>query len=270
MGGLSIRIYADAMYRHHASFGGLFARGLLRHGIEAPCLSNRNYEPSDLAVVWGYRQKPIMEAQRSRGLDFLVMEMGYAGNREKWISLGYNGLNGYAEFHNQGSPGDRWKKLGIELKPWRFGGYHILLLGQVKGDANLENVNIDRWYFEVAALLEKKYSFPVFFRPHPKARQKAPDIGIRCLGGSLDEALADAALAVAWNSNSLVDAVIAGVPVAAGDSGSMAWPLSGNINGCFYYPDRTQWAHDLAYCQWSKEEIESGDAWAHLKRRYEQ
>jgi hypothetical protein len=36
-----------------------------------------------------------------------------------------------------------------------------------------------------------------------------------------------------------------------------------------WYPDRTQWAHDLAYAQWSPQEIEDGSAWDHL-RHFEQ
>jgi len=265
-----IRIYADAMYRHHGNYADLFQNGLRRHGIDARVYNNYDYKPCDLAVFWGHRQKHIIAGQREAGTDYLVMERGYVGDRFFWTSLGYNGLNGHAEFYNEDMPADRWEKLGAQLKPWRKSlGHYVLLLGQVKGDANLEGIDIDQWYTDTATAIEKRYPFPVVFRPHPKSRQSAPNTFLRCVCGSLESALSEAVLAVAWNSNSLVDAVLYGVPVAAGETGSMAWELSGSIDGCMQYPGRQQWAHNLAYCQWSADEIESGAAWDHLKRRYQ-
>jgi hypothetical protein len=84
-------------------------------------------------------------------------------------------------------------------------------------------------------------------------------------GGNLAEALAGAAFAVTWNSNSGVDAAMAGVPVVAMDEGSMAWPVAAHDLGAVpRLPERRPWAAQLAWCQWRPEEIADGTAWEAL------
>ena len=63
--------------------------------------------------------------------------------------------------------------------------------------------------------------------------------------------------------------MINGIPVVAMDPGSMAWGVARHdVTMDFYMPDRRQWLYDLAYKQWTIEEVENGNAWEHLKQRY--
>lgn len=247
----------------------LFERGLKAHGVEDVAYLRRGqYEPADLAVHWAHKSPNIQNAQRARGLDYMVMELAYFRSRTEYISLGFNGLNGHAEFYNRGCSGDRWAKHGVELKPWKTGGDYVLLLGQVLGDASLATCRHYIAFLKDALERLKCYGLPVKFRPHPKG--KTPPINADIAGGSLEDALSKAAVAVSWNSNSLVDAVIAGVPTIACDRGSMAWDVSAHgIGAEVIRPDRTQWSHNLAYTQWTGREVESGEAWAHLKQRHD-
>ena len=52
------------------------------------------------------------------------------------------------------------------------------------------------------------------------------------------------------------------------DCGSMVWDIAERdftrIN-LPHWPDRTQWCNDIAYAQWHPTELESGEAWEHLK-----
>jgi hypothetical protein len=69
---------------------------------------------------------------------------------------------------------------------------------------------------------------------------------------------------VTFNSNSAVDAVLAGVPAYVEDEGGMAFDVASHTVGEIHRPDRAQWAHDLAYCQWTVDEMASGATWEHL------
>jgi hypothetical protein len=78
--------------------------------------------------------------------------------------------------------------------------------------------------------------------------------------GPLQDALARAAVVVTWNSNTGVDALLAGKPVVALGEGAMAAPLAARELGGRCDPDREAWAHALAWKQWTLDEIRSGDA----------
>jgi hypothetical protein len=56
------------------------------------------------------------------------------------------------------------------------------------------------------------------------------------------------------------------VPSVIMDEGSVAYPLgSHDLNNPFYYPDRTQWCHDMAWRQWTLDEFANGFAWEHVR-----
>jgi len=64
----------------------------------------------------------------------------------------------------------------------------------------------------------------------------------------------------------LVESVIEGVPVFACDKGAMSLDVSNDIidleNPKLY--NREQWAYNLAYTQWTREEMVEGLPWKHL------
>lgn len=256
---------------HHMDAATCFGRGLAAHGLDytfSDC-----YNPilnADLAVFWAHRRRAVIEYQKQNGRDYLVMERGYFGDRFKMTSLGFNGLNGRAQFHNENSPPDRWEKHGVELTPWKpiGSGEYILVLGQVSGDASIEGVDIKRWAINTCRDLKRRYPDPVVLRPHPLARDyDYPDDIEVMTTRPLAEDLRDAVFAVTYNSTSGVDAIISGTPVVAIDEGSMVYSMA--AHDIYLDPpryDRTQFFYDLAYCQWTWKEIETGEAWEHLKK----
>lgn len=213
------------------------------------------------AACWGWRLGSVL---RTRGCQVLVMERGYIGDRFEYTSLGWNGLNNYAAFPEYADDaGARFRAHGGVIKPWREGGDYVLILGQVRGDQSLQGRDLTAWYAEAADAARKRYGKPVYFRPHPLAGQK----GFSSVPGvpemppcSLDEALAGALFTVAYNSNSCLDSVLAGVPCYAGDRGTMAWDLCAHDIGRIVRPEREAVAHRVAWTQWARSEIESGEA----------
>lgn len=249
------------------------AEGFRAHGL-SPELRNRNqYSPTDMAVLWGHKTPHVLDGQRAAGADYLVVELAYFGDRIQWISLGLNGLNGRAQMYNRNCPPDRWEKYGVEVKPWKAAGEYVLVMGQIPGDVSLQKCRSRQlpgyipWLAD-ACKRAKCYGLPVYFRPHPRmTRPFAIDCPV--MNGSLEEALSRAALVISWNSNSLVDAVLAGVPIVACDNGSMAYEMGVHeIGEDPIRPVRDQWLYDMAYSQWTLNEVRTGEAWGHLKQRY--
>ena len=237
------------------SWTAAFAAGLERHGWDVR--RTFEYEPCDLLVMWGVRRREAIEAQRKRG-DICVLERGYLLDRMKdWASVSFGGeLNGRAEFRGPLADATRWKEHFAHLmQPWKSGEY-ALILGQVPGDMSVRGVDLEGFYSKAREAFK---GMPVRFRHHPVHAERN-----RITSTSLADDLAGAAVAVTWNSNSGVDAVLAGVPTVAMDEGSMAWDVTGHALEMPQTPDRKKWAHKLAWCQYNKAELASGECWARV------
>lgn len=235
------------------------AQGLGKLGIE-PVMNLGGPVHTEHVAVWGWRQGRRL---RDEGHEVLVMERGYLGDRFHWTSLGWNGLNGRAEFPEYPDDGGERFRKHYSLEPWKEGGEYVLLIGQVPGDASLRGHDLGQWYSDAAMKAQNAYEMPVKFREHPMAARRGINrrpAYTESSAGTLEEALAGAAVVATFNSNTAVDAVCAGVPAVAVDEGSMAWEVSAHRIGDLVRPKREAWAHRLAWRQWSIEEISSGAA----------
>ncbi len=221
--------------------------------------------PTKQVAVWGWRRGKVL---RERGHEVLVMERGYIGDRFAWYSLGWNGLNGRADFRGiREDGGARFKSMST-LQPWRTSpGQYALLIGQVPGDMSLQGRDLSAWYIAAAVTARAAYDMPVQFREHPECLKRGinrnPGYTDKCKAKTLDEALADAHVVVTFNSNTGVDALLAGIPVTVADpAGAMAHPVSSTHVAERKMPPREDWAYRLAYKQWSLVEIARGAPFA--------
>lgn len=253
---------------HHALAAAGVTEGLARHGVEVitrPITgAGMKVEDADFVICWGWRigrnwahRKPTM-----------VMERGYFGDRMSWTSIGWNGLNGRARFPKwrvDSGPGDRFSRLKAEhLYRWiPSPGNAAVIMGQVRGDAALATCpDYPEWLDEAARELSKVG--PVLFRPHPADTGIPTPYNAERLDGSLHDALAVASHVVTWNSNTAVDAMLAGVEANVMDPGSMAWPVAGRrvfTRRIRPEPDRLSWFADLTVAQWTPAEIAAGNFW---------
>lgn len=257
---------------HQVQWAKAFGDGLVRHGWQVTIAADR--VPADLMVTWGVRRVLDIEAQRRDRGEICILERGYLGDRFAWTSVSFGGgLNGRAEFRGLSSDPARFETHfpGL-LQPWRVAEDGLtLLIGQVPRDMSLNAVggSLARWYRETAAELVAR-GHEVVYRPHPQALRRgmgAGPSGIPVDGGTLADALASAQHVVTFNSNAAVDAVLAGVPATVCDVGSMAWPVASHgIDEPPVRPDRGRWAAELAWKQWTAEEMRSGDCWDRVGR----
>lgn len=260
---------------HQAEWGGAFAEGLRRHGWAVDMMP----EPGgscDLLVLWGTRKQDAIHQQIRDGGQVCILERGYLGDRFAWSSVSFGGgLNGRAEFRGVRSDPARFDRhFGHLMRPWRAKEGYALLIGQVPGDMSLAGVggSLDGWYADVTAVLAAK-GYDVRFRPHPVAVQRgkrfAMPVGAKPVGGALDVVVAGAAIVVTFNSNTAVESVLAGVPTVAIDRGSMAWPVTTHfLETEPQMPDRETWAAELAWKQWTLDEMASGECWDHVGQIY--
>jgi hypothetical protein len=231
-----------------------FGSGLERHGWHVRHTVG-DAEPCDLLVLWGVRQRQLIERQKARGGQVCILERGYVGDRFRWTSVSFGGaLNGCAEFRGPLHDPSRWNVHFADLmQPWRQKPDGVaLIMGQVQGDQSLRGVNINAFYSKALEAFTR-IGVRIRFRPHPHRRTDCRPLA---------DDLADAACVVTYNSNSAVDAVLAGVPTIAVDRGSMAWDVTGHELGQMPpAPPRNDWATALAWKQWLPEEMASGDCW---------
>lgn len=234
-----------------------FAAGLTHRGWAVESVEVGAVMPTcDLVVGWGLRSGgPYYRAQRERGGRVVVLERGYVGDRMIWTSVSQGGgLNGYGNFVTPDDGGERWDRhhAGV-MQPWqnRADGY-VLIMGQVPGDMSLRHAgDINARYHDMRRGFEAR-GLKTKFRAHPGSA------GLTHNPVPLATDLAGAKFTCCYNSNSGVDSVLAGIPCVTLDRGAMAYGVTGHTWDDPPTPDRSKWAHKLAWAQYLSEEMRSG------------
>ena len=277
-----VNFYIRKSSRWHVANAEALQAGLLKHGIQSNIESSLDYQPCDLAIVWGHKQQYIAAGQKDHGADYLVMERAflgktsmYAGQRLSSISLGFNGLSGRATFYKSADPSRGKRFYDLILPSHQFvenSGEYYLICGQMINDAAVKpHIDYPTW---IDSLPTSHLGKPVFYRIHPQDTRLLPDYEYlpskhEVLGGDLIESLQKSSAAWMWNSTCGVDAILAGVPAVAFDPGSMVYDLAAHsIHDDPVWPDREKMVNELAWCQWQLSELEDGTAWDHLKQHY--
>jgi len=278
---MKIVVYIPSDNLEHMTVLNAFAKGIIESGSTMEARSIHEYVESDIAVVFGvgkknvpvsYARGMIIEQQHRRGRSVIVLEKGYV-KRDRYYAAGWNGLNNRANFRNGAMPRDRWLDLDIDLQPWQPNEKHkkILVIGQVPSDASVQNVNIIEWCAKtIRELKDKIPNREIIFRPHPLAENRTPSmLHAHRSTQTLEEDLNDSAYVVTYNSNVGVDAILHGVPIYVADEGAMAYDVASKKLGEAYMPHMKvieQWAYNLAYTQWTLDEMREGLPWLHLTK----
>jgi hypothetical protein len=266
---MKIVLHYQPGLKHQEQHARLMSKGMRRHGEDTAFAANDKPVAADLVVVWGWRQRIVIEAAQARGTPILVMERGHLQPRMEWVSCGFGGIGHRAIYPKAADGGRRWERhFSRHLQPWRNGGSFALVCGQLPGDAALGGTDVHRWVQDTVDALAAK-DIAVRFRPHP-LRDRIGDawdpVNAEISSSSLAEDLAGADFVVTYNSTSGVESVLAGKPTITCDVGSMAWPVTTHaLDEPRAMPDRSGWCHDLAWTQWQADEIGKGTAWEALR-----
>lgn len=166
-------------------------------------------------------------------------------------------------------PDDRLAKLNIQFQKYKGKGNAILFDGASNKYCLWMGLgDWIEWGESVVAKIRQHTDRPIIYRPRPSHNELVAIKGAELSVGPLADDLARSAVVVSYGGNIGWDAAIAGVPhFAIGDS--IARPISEtdwNMLDDPLIPDRRNaWASNVAYCQWTLEELASGEAWGYIK-----
>lgn len=252
-----------------------FLESCQRKGIELV----ENAYNADAAIIWSVlwngrmiRNQQVWRSYRDANKPVVVIEVGVLDRGNLW-KVGVNGINGTAYFGPKGMSDERRNKLKIKLSPWRR-SQNIIICIQHALSQQWDNMpNTDLWLEDTITQIRNVTDRKIIIRTHPRFQHRPKKVFAntvveypRSVVGIADsinfeKTLNSASVVINWNSNPAVLAAIKGVPVFVGPS-SLAAPV-GNFDLSMIenpsMPDREQWINDLAYTEWSVDEISKGE-----------
>lgn len=246
-------IHCDPRIAWQADFAPKVASGLRQCGMTFAITRSRERLDGGLPILLGTTLWRAIEATGP----FLLVDRCSFGDPGRYVSLVRDG-HGRRGDHRvpQVRDGSRWERHGISVQPWRsLVGSRRILCGQTETYSPHYAAPED-WY-------DRAGPSCTHFRPHPSA---AAGLARPCAAARLPVAGTwdDARAVVTLNSSVAVESVLAGIPTVTMDEAAMAWDVTGHDPDAEATPDRTAWAHWLAWTQWSHDEIEEGIPWPRL------
>lgn len=264
-------IRAEPHYRRDA-----FMSGLKAAGYDARTGAPTSVEAGDVVCMWNRYGDNHVLANRveAAGGVVLVAENGYVGpggvsphqmNPREIYALAISGHNGSGTWF-VGGP-ERWDALGVDLKPWRTDGEHILVCPN-RSFGRPDMMMPLGWERDVAARLARFTKRPIRIRPHP---------GNGAHAKPLADDLRDAWACVIWASSAGLQALLAGIPVIyeapywiAEFSAVYGGPFLGEaiskIDRRLPVGSREEAMQRLGWAQWQVNEIAIGDPFRYLLR----
>lgn len=243
--------------------------GCKRIGEDVKIMEGNKYRgvDSDYAVFYGLSGGlPKVWNDYKVHAKAVYIDLGYYGRREGGRWDGYHKLSVNdrhpTEYFNKVQHGpERFLKLGLEIMPWREPGEEILVAGMSYKAAACEGIKGQEWERWAIAEIMKESNRKIRFRPKPNCPRSRPIKGTlwdnrRSVVMSFENVHA----LVTRHSNVACDALLHGIPVFSeyGIASTMGHREVSMIETPIYPDNREQFFYDLAYCQWTRAEIERG------------
>lgn len=276
-----------------------FLTGVRNSGDTAIAQTSMQVVPdADVALIQGYvhehgktaphlvLRRNAVEQQINNGKKALIVDsnlfLAYDnGNVNRYLRYSFNGVFPTTGFYfDTDIDPNRWtkvsSKLGIQMKPWRTSGNHILVCLQRNGGWSMRGYNSVQWANDTIATLRQLTDRPIIVRGHPGDKKtryfpQHKDVFLTSNPSILQD-LQGAWATVLYNSSPSVVSAIEGVPVFLTDpepEHSQSHEVSNTkikrINDPKLF-DRDVWVQKLAMCHWNFEELASGEAWRHFRR----
>jgi len=226
---------------------------------------------------------------------------GEAGHTE-YSRISVNGPDPVAYMMLTRRNSERWNRLGFEIKalPTKRNAGHILICASSEKYHDFHRLPAPHeWTVGLVSQLKKLTERHIVYRPKPSSTQ--PQVGVvdtddpdemrkalehyravlfrnKAIPGAsfsngaskIGDALRGCHVVVTHGSAAAMDALLYGVPaICLGNS--IARPVSETDIAKVDTPktptevERAVWCNQLAWCQWTTQELRSGEAWSHLK-----
>lgn len=211
----------------------------------------------DCAVMYGWKRHNVLE----RFPNYVYADLGY-WQRKTHYRLSVNGWSPHAYVHI-GKTADRLNSVGVTVRPWGSGD-QVLILGASRKSMEEHGFAYRTWETNMARSLRGVQN--LVYRPKPTDPERRPIDGVAYCDRPIEEALRKAKVVVSHHSNACIDALVAGVPVYCETGAAAAFSVSfDEINEPPRKEGREQFLADVAWLQWSLDEMRAGAAWAHLR-----
>ena len=236
---------------------------------------------ADAALIWSVlwygkmgANKAVWDHYRARNKPVIVIEVGGLIRNTTW-KLGINGINRDADFAVDAyMPGDRVKKFGIVLQPWKQDGEYILICGQHGYSEQWRCMpDMDTYYRNTIAEIRKVSDKPIVVRSHPRYRESLhwacnmqwyKEQGVTWNipkhiqqtydSFDLEHMLKHTHFTVSHSSNAGISSIIQGVPAVVSES-SLAYEVGTKMDSWLSKPDRHNWLNRMSYTEWYADEI---------------
>lgn len=260
-----------------------FVRGLIEHGDDGVVrrLTGETQLASDceVAVMFGVKSREAFHANWGAGVHTIMLDKGYTRHRRsgpvktwEYHRVAVDGHQPTAYLGKVNHPSDRFERLGLEVKPWRASGEHILLAGSSQKYHDFYGISDPTRFWTKAVKRLSGTEREIVYRPKPSWRDAVPIEGTRFSdsGETIADVLAGAHAMVTHGSNACFEAMLAGVPaIVLGDG--VTKKISSTRLEDIESPrlagdeERTQLLCNLAYSQFTLSEFASGEAWSHIR-----
>lgn len=274
------------------------AKGARAHGDTIDMIPSGNFQgvedDCDMAIIFGCKgsSKKIGEAYMRQSKQIMYMDkphfrpigLGQKGMKNLW-RLSVDGFYPHHYFRC-GRPPDRFEKWGIKLHPWRNNnkdGKHVLVAGSSQKFHDFHGVRgtVQEYYEGLLRRIKDGWSGETVYRPKPSFAIRHHD-EVKPMVGKMTSRMSNPRdriwkelencwALVTWGSNAALDALISGVPImTVGDSIAKTMSKCNDANELTWriddpwHPsdeDRRQFFCDIAYCQFTPDEMKDGLAW---------
>lgn len=271
---------------HHRSelTCGVMAEGARRAGFGVVVIPEDRWqggEDADIGCLYGLEGNTpaIFKAYcNAHGGRMVYVDLGYWGRREGGRWTGYhkvivNDRHPNLYLQEWKAPPDRLARFHVEPQPRRTAGEDVLVCGMSDKGARAVGYEPEQWERQMIESLHAVTTRQIVYRPKPswKDARPLPGAGYSGKERTFEQQLAFTHAVVTRHSNCALEAMLAGVPAWASDGVAAlarTWEL-GQIDQATLPTAEAlrQLARNIAYTQWSIEEMRQGLPWQHLTAR---
>lgn len=231
---------------------------------------------ADVAIFYGMRPDHIrvLEEFKASGRKVLVTDLAYFGYRKlgtshdhlkNYFKVAINAMHPTAYFHKINHSSDRWRSFKIKVQPLKLDGKYILLAGIGPKSSLVYKIKHQSWDEKAISILRKHTKMPIYYRAKPNHAEK-----FKKLDGTvwtspktpINELIDKSFAIVTRHSNVAIDGLVRGKPcfVQEGPASVISHTDLSLIKTpkIVSYDEQMQFFYNLAYTQFSIDEIKSG------------
>lgn len=280
---MSVVFYETADHQFDRQLYLSVATGCRERGVSVRNAFDCDYRKGTVGVIVGVKgnARGLVSFYSEPGRRFLFLDKGYVRVRGgslgtlywRWSANAHQPLH----YFRRNSPPDRWNSLNVKIRTRKTRGRYVLVAGSSQKCSLFHGLGGETEYVKNLVRNIKKFTDrPVIYRPKPSWKEAVPVPGtvFSHPKTKFTYELDRAHVVVTFGSNACFDAAVAGVPAVVLGNG-ITRPISSTSLADIESPrlstadEVESLCRDVAYCQWSLKEIESGEAWDSVRHMLE-